>query len=217
MILLRYIWGLLFWILAFGALLALMVILPDMSADWRVYRWLFLGMIAYLAFMGISNAFFEQNLKFFRTFTHELIHTIFTVLSFKRIRAFQATSHRGGEIHVVGGGNMMIILSPYCIPIFTILLLLLQPLFQKQFLPYLQFAIGLTYLFHLHTNWLQVGFRQTDITKYPLLTSFGFIVFFQFVFLGIVLLSFQDGWRAFITFPQMVFEKLLLATEVLLS
>lgn len=217
MIVLRYIWGFLFWILAFGALLALLTIFPIVSEDWRVYSWLFLGMVAYLALMGISSAFFEQNLKFFRTFTHELTHTIFTILSFKRVRAFQATSHQGGEIHVVGGGNMLIVLSPYCIPIFTILFLLLQPLFQTQYLPYLQFIIGLTYLFHLHTNWLQVGFRQTDITKYPLLTSFGFILFFQLLFLGIVLLHYQEGWRAFIAFPKMMYEKLMLALEVLMA
>jgi len=217
MTILRYIWGFLFWLLAFGAFIALVAIFPIISEDWRVYRWLFLGMIAYLAFMGISNAFFEQNLKFFRTFTHELTHTIFTVLSLKRIRAFQATSHQGGEIHVVGGGNMMIVLSPYCIPIFTILLLLLQPLFQAQFLPYLQFGIGMTYLYHLHTNWMQIGLRQTDITKYPLLTSFGFITLFHLLFLGIILWTFQDGWRAFLEFPKIVFEKLKLTIEVLFA
>jgi len=213
----RYIWGLLFWIVAFGAFLAFLATIPSISEDWRVYRWLFLGMFAYLALTGITSTFFEQNLKFFRTFTHELTHTIFTILSLKKVRAFQATSHQGGEIHVVGGGNMLIILSPYCIPIFTIALLLLHPLFQTRFIPYIQFAVGLTYLYHLHTNWLQIGLRQTDITKYPLFISFGFITLFHLLFLGIILLYYQEGASALWNFPHTIFDKLKLAIQVFLN
>lgn len=213
--LLQHIWGLLFWLVAFSVLLALLAMVPIVGEDWRVYKWFLLGMIAYLALMGISNAFFEQNLQFFRTFTHELTHTIFTILSLKKVRAFQATSHRGGEIHVVGGGNMLIVLSPYCIPIFTIALLLLQPLFQTRFVPYLQFGVGLTYLFHLHTNWLQTGLRQTDITKYPLFTSFGFITLFHLLFLGIILLYYPEGVSALWEFPASIFEKMQLAAKVI--
>jgi len=192
----RYIWGLLFWIVAFGAFLAFLATIPSISEDWRVYRWLFLGMFAYLALTGITSTFFEQNLKFFRTFTHELTHTIFTILSLK---------------------NMLIILSPYCIPIFTIALLLLHPLFQTRFIPYIQFVVGLTYLYHLHTNWLQIGLRQTDITKYPLFTSFGFITLFHLLFLGIILLYYREGASALWNFPHTIFDKLKLAIQVFLN
>ena len=216
MVILRYIYGFIFLLLALGALMGLVGLYPVVSQDWRVYRWFILGMIAYFSFMGITNAFFDQNLKFFRTFTHELIHAIFTILSLKRVRAFQATSHQGGEIHVVGGGNMLILLSPYCIPIFTIALLLLKPLFQVQFAPYIEFAVGLSYFFHLHTNWLQTSLRQTDITKYPLLTSYSFIWLFHFLWVGIVFLSFQKGWSAFWEFPKITFEGIKLLVNFLL-
>ena len=208
MILIRYLFGFIFFLGAFSAFLGLVYLLPVVSEDWRVYRWFFLGIIAYLALMGITHTFFAQNLKFFRTFTHELTHTIFTILSLKRVRAFQATSHQGGEIHVVGGGNMLILLSPYCIPIFTIFLLLLMPLLQNRFAPYLEFGIGLTYLFHLHNNWLQTSNRQTDITKYPLFTSYSFIILFHFIFLGIILLCFEEGVRAFLEFPKIAFRQM---------
>lgn len=217
MVILRYIYGFIFLLLAVGALMGLFSHYPIVSQDWRVYRWFILGMIAYTSFMGITNAFFDQNLKFFRTFTHELTHTIFTILSLKRVRAFQATSHQGGEIHVVGGGNMLILLSPYCIPIFTIALLLLRPLFQIQFAPYLEFSIGLSYFFHLHTNWLQTSRRQTDITKYPLLTSYSFIWFFHFLVIGIVFLSFQEGVSAFWEFPKITFEGIKLLANFLIE
>ena len=217
MLIIRYIFGLVFLLLALGALMGLVSLYPIVSQDWRVYRWFILGMIAYTSFMGITNAFFNQNLKFFRTFTHELTHTIFTILSLKRVRAFQATSHQGGEIHVVGGGNMLILLSPYCIPIFTIALLLLRPLFQAQFSPYLEFIIGLSYLFHLHTNWIQTGRRQTDITKYPLLTSYSFIWLFHFLVVGIVFLSFQEGLSAFWEFPKVIFEHIKLLVSFILA
>jgi len=207
MILIRYLFGFVFILGAFIAFLGVLALLPEVSQDWRVYRWFFLGMIAYFTLMGITHVFFAQNLKFFRTFTHELTHTIFTILSLKRVRAFQATSHQGGEIHVVGGGNMLILLSPYCIPIFTIFLLLVMPLLQSRFAPYLEFGVGLTYLFHLHNNWLQTSNRQTDITKYPLLTSYSFIILFHLLFIGIILLSFEDGIGAFLEFPKIAFRQ----------
>lgn len=214
--LIRYLLGLVFIIFAFGAGLALVELLPIISQDWRVYRWFFLGWIVYFALMGITNTFFSQNLKFFRTFSHELTHTIFTILSLKRIRAFQATSHQGGEIHVVGGGNMVILLSPYCIPIFTIFLFLLKPLFQAQFAPYLEFGLGLTYFFHLHTNWLQTGNRQTDITRYPLVTSYSFISLFHFLIAGILFLSFYKGFSALWEFPRLAFDGMVLFAERLI-
>ncbi len=217
MLIIRYIYGFVFMLLALGAFMGLVALFPVVSQDWRVYRWFILGLIAYVSFMGITNAFFDQNLKFFRTFTHELTHTIFTILSLKRVRAFQATSHQGGEIHVVGGGNMLILLSPYCIPIFTIGLLLLRPLFQIQFAPYLEFAIGISYFFHLHTNWLQTGRRQTDITKYPLLTSYSFIWFFHFLLIGILFLSFQKGLSAFWEFPKVTFESIKLLASFIIT
>lgn len=215
--LVRYIWGIVFLLLAIGAFMGLLSVFQLASQDWGVYNWFFLGMIAYLVLMSFSKALFAQNFQFFRTFTHELTHTIFIILSFKKIRAFQATSHQGGEVHVVGGGNMLILLSPYCIPIFTITFLLLRPLLQIQFWPYLEFLIGASYLFHLHTNWLQTGLRQTDINKYPYLTSFSFIILFHFILLGVVLQTFQDGLSAFWLFPKNMLEHLNLLFMSLLN
>ena len=204
----RYFWGILFVTLTFGVILELIALFPVFGEDWGIYKWFFAGFIGYLMLMGISNAIFNQNLKFLRTFIHELTHTIFTFLSLKRVQHFQASSHRGGEIHVVGGGNMLILLSPYCIPIFTILLLLLKPLFQLKFSPYMEFLIGFTYFFHLHTNWLQTSNRQTDINKYPFFTSYSFILLFHLLFLGILFYSFKIGLDSFWILPRESIEKL---------
>lgn len=208
MLLARYLWGILFSLLAFGATLQFIAIIPLVGSDWRIYQWFFWGIMGYLLLTGISNAVFENNFKFLRTFTHELTHTIFTFLSFKSIRHFEATSHKGGEIHVVGGGNMFIFLSPYCVPIFTLLLLLISPLFQTQFTPYIEGLIGFTYFFHLHNNWLQTHNRQTDIRKYPYFTAYAFITLFHLLFLSIILLHFIEGLDAFVAVGKGTIEKL---------
>lgn len=208
MIVQRYFWGGIFALLAFGAFLQFLAILPIIGEDWGIFRWFFIGGAAYLLITGISNSIYENNFKFLRTFTHELTHTIFTFLSLKSVRHFEATSHKGGEIHVVGGGNMLILLSPYCVPIFTIFLMLLKPLLQVKFFPYLEGAIGFSYLFHLHNNWLQTSNRQTDIKKYPFFTAYSFITLFQLLFLSIILLSFVIGLNAFLEVVVGSFEKL---------
>ena len=208
MILQRYFWGGIFALLAFGAFLQFLAVLPIVGADWGIFRWFFIGGVAYLLLTGISNSIYEQNFKFLRTFTHELTHTIFTFLSFKSVRHFEATSHKGGEIHVVGGGNMLILLSPYCIPIFTVFLMLLKPLLQTQFFPYLEATIGFSYLFHLHNFWLQTGNRQTDIKKYPFFTSYSFITLFHLLFVSIISMSFVVGLNAFVEVVVGSLEKL---------
>jgi len=208
MVVQRYFWGVLFALLAFGAFLQFLAILPIVGEDWSIFKWFFCGAISYVILTGLANSIYENNFKFLRTFTHELTHTIFTFLSFKSVRHFEATSHKGGEIHVVGGGNMLILLSPYCIPIFTLALLLTKPLFQLQFVPYIEGAIGFTYLFHLQNNWLQTNNRQTDIKKYPYFTAYAFIVLFQLLFLGVILLNFKVGMDAFVDVGRGTLEKL---------
>ncbi len=208
MVVQRYIWGVLFALLALGAFLQFLAILPIIGEDWSILKWFAIGAVIYLAITGVSNSIYENNFKFLRTFTHELTHTIFTFLSFKSVRHFEATSHKGGEIHVVGGGNMLILLSPYCIPIFTVALLLAKPLLQAQFMPYIEGAIGFSYGFHLHNNWLQTSNRQTDIRKYPYFTSYAFIVLFQLLFISIIFLSFKIGLAAFVEIGKGSVEKL---------
>jgi len=208
MIVMRYLLGLLFFVLATSALLALVTLIPLLQYDWSIYIYFILGMAAYIIVLGLNESVFKINSKLIRTFVHEFIHTIFAWLSFKEVRNFRVSHYRGGEVTIVGGTNMLIILSPYCIPIFTLILLLVKPFLLSHLTTILDAAIGFTYLFHLHTNCLQTGLRQTDITKYPLLTSFSFIALFQFLFAGIILLSLQEGYNAFWEFPMLVVDKL---------
>ena len=85
---------------------------------------------------------------------------------------------------------------------------MLKPLLQTKFFPYLELALGFSYLFHLHNNWLQTSNRQTDIKKYPFFTSYAFIMLFQLLFLSIILLSFVIGLNAFVEVVVGSFEKL---------
>jgi len=213
MLLQRYILGLLFCVLVFGTGLALLGLLPLLVQGWSVYIWFTLGMVAYVIILGLNESLFKINSKLIRTFVHELTHTLFAWMSFREVRNFRVSHYRGGQVTIVGGTNMLIMLSPYCIPIFTLILLLVKPFLLTQFAPLIEVGIGLTYLFHLHTNVLQTGIHQTDITKYPLLTSFSFIALFQILFAGVVLLSFHEGLDAFWEFPMLAIDKLQITFE----
>ena len=99
------------------------------------YKWewwkdgCFIGIIAGFALYGLFTLTLkiprvEHNLNWFMNFTHELTHTLVAVLFFAKIREFVVkdrecyVSYKAGPI-----GYVPITLSPYCIPIYTFMLL----------------------------------------------------------------------------------------------
>jgi len=116
----------------------------------------------------------KKNIKWFMTFTHELIHIIFAFLCFRKVYTFNVDMKDSHvyfspgkiKIHGHGLGYKLITLAPYCVPLFTILLLpwRFTSGVDTAFLAVIDFLIGFTYAFHIRCWMSQIRFNQTDIT-----------------------------------------------------
>ena len=193
----HYLFGLLFWCLI---PLAGWVWLESVSLAWDQhdqYIPFLIGLGSYALLLGIRNKNFQHNLGWFQTFTHELTHVLFSLLTFNKIYGFNATSHSGGHISYSGKSNMLIVLSPYCIPIFTLFALLLGAIAQGNHLDWIAAIIGFSYCFHLQTFAKQTRHYQTDLRKYGLFPSYGFIILLNLFFGSVILFSMIYGLEAF--------------------
>ena len=188
-----------------------LIILPGIILTWKetmatalgqidVYIPFFFGIGVYIILMGIKIGSFNHNFKWFQVFSHELTHVIFSILTFNKIHGFKATSHRGGYIEYQGRTNMLIILSPYCIPIFTLLLTIIAAIFGVRQNQYMIGAIGFTYMFHLHTFLVQTKGHQPDLRIYGRIPSYIFILLINLVMTGMIIGSITDGLMAFRNF-----------------
>ena len=193
----HYLFGLLFWcMLPFVG----WVWLESVAFAWDQhdqYIPFLMGAAGYALLLGIRNKNFQHNLSWFQTFSHELTHVLFSLLTFNKIYGFNATSHSGGHISYSGKSNMLIVLSPYCIPIFTLFALLLRAIVNTNHVEWLAAVIGFTYCFHLQTFAKQTRHYQTDLKKYGLFPSYGFIILMNLFFGSVILFSVQYGLAAF--------------------
>lgn len=154
-----------------------------------VYQWTGVGIVAFI----VLSRFFNKNLKWFSTFSHELTHTIVSLLLFREIHSFQAG--RGtGEIYTSGNRNTLVFvdLAPYCLPIFTYLLLAIRMMMAKDMLMYYDVLVGLSIGFHAYCFRTQTGSYQTDINKHPLYFSYLYIVTALLFNLLVIIVSY---WR----------------------
>ena len=138
---------------------------------------------------------FNKNLEWLRTFSHELSHTVVGLLFFRKIHSFQAEigtgvmSHSGG----IRFGDIFISLAPYCLPLFTYILLFLRELGASSSLYIFDIMIGFTTAFHISCFRRQIGSYQSDITSVGILRSYLFIFAMWVVNLTILLLSIRMG------------------------
>lgn len=160
--------------------------------NWGVegnYAGLFAGFIAYglfLILMILPRV--KHNLNWFMKFTHELTHTLVAVLFFAKIREFVVkdrecyVSYKAGPV-----GYVPITLSPYCIPIYTIMLFPFRFAGDSSYMIVFDVLIAFTYAFHLHSNIKQTRFTQSDLQGCGLIRSVAFISFVHLAVLSLIL------------------------------
>lgn len=153
------------------------------------YAGLFAGFIAYglfLILMILPRV--KHNLNWFMKFTHELTHTLVAVLFFAKIREFVVkdrecyVSYKAGPV-----GYVPITLSPYCIPIYTIMLFPFRFAGDSSYMIVFDVLIAFTYAFHLHSNIKQTRFTQSDLQGCGLTRSVAFISFVHLAVLSLIL------------------------------
>lgn len=106
---------------------------------------------------------------------HETVHALATWLCLGRVTSFKIFSS-GGSIST-SKSNLFISLSPYFIPIYSILLIIAYYIINNVFLfgfltrPYFVFLLGMTLAFHLVMTVDTLKARQPDFLKAGYLTS----------------------------------------------
>lgn len=178
------------------------------TEHWAVYQWFGVGIAVYIALHMLP--FVNRNLEFLRTFSHELTHTVFGLIFFRKIASFHVHNGGEGEVEYYDGrfGDMFIGLSPYCFPIFTYVFIFLR-LLAKDATAFMWFdiLIGYTLMFHIFCFASQIGNYQSDIYKRGYFKSYLFIVTFWIFNVTVILLSIRMGigktnvflWGAFCT------------------
>ena len=168
------------------------------TAKWAVnhyiiYRYMAIVMAWYAALSIVR--IFNKNLEWMRTFSHELSHTIVGIMFFRKIHSFEAGVGSGVMTHSGGlrFGDTFISLAPYCLPIFTYLLLFLRELGAPSSLYIFDIMIGVTVAFHISCFRRQIGNYQSDITSVGITRSYLFIFAMWIVNLTILLLSLRSG------------------------
>jgi hypothetical protein len=162
-----------------------------------VYQWTGIGIVVFF----VLARFFNRNLNWFATFSHELTHTVVSILLFRKIHSFQAG--RGtGEISTSGNSNTLVFvdLAPYCLPIFTYFLLALRMMMVKDMLMYYDVLVGLSIGFHAYCFKSQTGSYQSDINKHPLYFSYLYIATALLFNVSVILVSYWKGKNVFTAF-----------------
>lgn len=134
------------------------------------------GIIGYFLFQAV----FDKPLRTY-VFGHELTHAIFGILSGAKIKSFRV-SEGSGSVSLSKTG-LLIALSPYFIPIYTLSLTGVYWGFSRfldvrPFSSYFLFFVGFTIAFHLSLTSFAIGKGQSDLKQFG--------VFFSLIFVLIV-------------------------------
>ena len=174
------------------------VVLHPKHGGWtwnlEMYKWTGVGFVAFF----VLSFFLNRNLRWMATFSHELTHTIVSILLFRKIHSFNAGTGTG-EIYTSGNSHTMIFvdLAPYCLPIFTYFLLAIRMMLMPDMLMYFDILIGISIGFHTFCFWTQTGSYQTDINNHPLFYSYLYIWTARLFNLTVILLSYWHSKNVF--------------------
>ena len=160
--------------------------------DWRHtgnYVGLIAGFAAYIVFLMILTIVKgKHNLNWFMKFTHELTHTLVALVFFRKIHEFVV---RGRECFVHYDpprvGYLPITLSPYCIPIYTLMIFPFRFAGDSHYMIIFDALIAFTYAFHVHAFIKQTRFTQNDIENCGIAQSVSFISFVHLAMISLIL------------------------------
>ena len=166
--------------------------------DWRHtgnYVGLIAGFAAYILFLIILTILKSRhNLNWFMKFTHELTHTLVALVFFRKIHEFVV---RGRECFVHYDppkvGYLPITLSPYCIPIYTLMIFPFRFAGDSHYMIIFDALIAFTYAFHVHAFIKQTRFTQNDIENCGIAQSVSFISFVHLAMISLILATPKGG------------------------
>jgi hypothetical protein len=148
---------------------------------------IFIGAMGYMLidFLVIKR---WQNMSYFRTHTHELTHSIAAMLTNKKVHQL-AANEKDGHVLFSGSESWFVTLTPYFLPIYTLLFLPFRFFMQKGSLFWFDVLIIFTYAFHVHTFATDFSFKQPDIKKNGYFLSTIYVIIGNLFFLCLIALS----------------------------
>ena len=167
-----------------------------------IYQWVGVG----IAVFAVIHAFVKKNMTWLETFSHELTHIVVALLFFRRIHSFQA--EEGSGVVYTSGTHAYALapmaLAPYCLPIFTYLLLSIRCLIDSHGIWIYDVLIGMSICFHFFCFKLQIGNYQTDINQYPLSFSYLYIVTALLINICVIWVAFFPQYNVYTSLGRLV-------------
>ncbi|MDE6276916.1 MAG: hypothetical protein K2M06_02290 [Muribaculaceae bacterium] len=177
--------------LALG-LFAAIPALAGIRDGWREYLWFGAGALGYVLLRQLR--IFSKNEEWLQVFSHELAHTVVSILFFQKINSFSADSKAGRVSYSGSGvGDLFISLAPYCLPLATYILLALRLLSASESLYIYDILIGFTAAFYVMCFVAQTGLYQSDIREQGSVRGMMFIIAAWVFNATIVLVSIRGG------------------------
>lgn len=178
------------------------IFIPKHGDFWgkeKTYMWVMIGVVAYLCL----RLLIRSKSRFLETLSHELTHAAIALLCGRRIHSIHVEDSGTGVVFTSGNNNYSLVpvaLAPYCLPLFTYILLAIRCIVDEDSLWICDLLIGMVTCFHYICFKTQLGNYQTDINQYPLSFSYYYIVTFWVINICIVLVSInteiiqKDAW-----------------------
>ena len=126
-------------------------------------------------------------------FIHESIHAFACFFTFSKLSKFFIIRGNVGAVSC-NGRNLFIALSPYFLPLTSLIPVILMPFFQHKYIPYLFIILGFTTAFHVSIILIQTRPHQPDLKVAGVFCSYVFIIFGNIMFIGLALSLTQHGF-----------------------
>lgn len=131
-------------------------------------------------------------LRFFHVFEHEVTHLVTGLIFFIQPRQLVA-SESGGRMEMYGN-NFIVSLAPYFVPLFSLVLMALMPLFDSTVGVYACAMLGLVTGYHVITNLQEFSLHQPDIRSHGPVFSTTICLWGNVIALGVVAGFLQQAW-----------------------
>jgi hypothetical protein len=168
-----------------------------MIGNLEMYQWTGIGIVIYSLARGVMR----KNLNWLEVFSHELTHTVVSIMLLRKVHSFRA-GDRDGEVSTSGASStrIFVTLAPYCLPIFTYFFLFFRPLIKSDGLWIYDIFLGVTIAFHAICFKTQTGNYQPDIRRFPLPFSYLYIFTALLFNINTILVSYWSSKNVFTAF-----------------
>jgi len=160
-----------------------LVELFKVSASYSLWTYFICGFISYV----VLQLIFFKPLKLY-VFGHELTHALVGLISGARLKSFKVKQSSGSV--TLSKVNLLTVLSPYFVPLYTLLLMLCYVLFgffaKKAYgiHHYFVFLLGMSIAFHIALTIFAIFQGQSDFQRYGIIYSLIIVFLANCIFLA---------------------------------